>query len=172
MDFQALMDEVWTHLLPAIDADSARSGDADADLARSLVDLALPTVQQRLGGSVPTSLTRHFEPASVGPTTHHTVTAVDLDGNRMRVHEDDVAIDVPLHSDWRPVPGHAIAASAGVDDAGRVAVDLVFLDTPHRLTVTVDPETSTFDASWPAVPLFRNGLEPQLASMAAPPVAR
>ena len=47
-------------------------------------------------------------------------------------------------------------------------VDLVLLDTPHRLELLLDPAMATFTATWPLMPLFLAGVEKRLASMRAP----
>jgi hypothetical protein len=46
--------------------------------------------------------------------------------------------------------------------------DLVFLTTPHRLEVEVDPLTGTFVARWPLVPLFGAGPDGRLDSLRLP----
>ena len=62
----------------------------------------------------------------------------------------------------------SIATSAAALPDGRAAVDLVVLDTPHRVELILDPATATFSATWPVLPLFLAGVEKQLAAMRAP----
>jgi hypothetical protein len=49
-----------------------------------------------------------------------------------------------------PVP---VAASGGWTDAGTFTADLVFLETPHCLTVNCSLPTRTFTARWHTAPL-------------------
>jgi hypothetical protein len=58
-----------------------------------------------------------------------------------------------------------IAASAARLEDGRIAVDLVFLHTPHRLEIELDPATATFVARWPLMPLFGIGADHRLAAL-------
>ena len=92
-----------------------------------------------------------------------------------RLSEAEATIEVPLTDHWsspdafaNPAAGPAIASSATRLADGRLAVDLAFLATPHRLEVELDPSTATFFARWPLVPLFGGGLAPQLGSMHVP----
>jgi hypothetical protein len=58
--------------------------------------------------------------------------------------------------------GPVATASAWAD--GRLHVDLVFVETPHRLHVRLDPAAGTFDARWQTPPLG----EPPLSKLRAP----
>ena len=61
----------------------------------------------------------------------------------------------------------SLSSATRLDD-GTLAVDLVFLATPHRLEIELDPVAGTFAARWPLAPLFVAGLDPHLTSMCAP----
>ena len=61
-----------------------------------------------------------------------------------------------------------IAASATTLDDGRLAVDIAFLATPHRLEVEVEPAAATFATRWAGFPLFGAGLKGRLTSLHAP----
>ncbi len=102
-----------------------------------------------------------------GGTSHPTVTSIVTDGLTMTVHEDDGVIEVPLTQGWS-MADDAIAACATRLDNGTIAVDLSFLDTPHRLEIELDPTAGTFVARWPLMPLFGGGLDSRLASIRAP----
>ena len=102
----------------------------------------LPTVGERSGGVAPEAPVMTFRRAP-GIPSHPTITAVETMGGSMIVREAD---------------------------DGRLVVDVVFLATPHRLEIELDPSTATFAARWPLVPLFGAGLAPRLASLQVPPV--
>ena len=99
--------------------------------------------------------------------SHPTVTGVETIDGRMIVHEGDDTFEVPLTPSWS-MADDAMAACATRLADGRIAVDLSFLPTPHRLEIELDPTAGTFSARWPLVPLFGAGLDARLASMRAP----
>ena len=56
----------------------------------------------------------------------------------MIVHEDGGTIDVPLTEEWTVVDEPSRRSATRLAD-GRLAVDLAFLATPHRLEIELDP---------------------------------
>ena len=44
-------------------------------------------------------------------------------------------------------------ATAATSHRGRLHVDVIFAETPHRLHVVADPSTSRFEARWKTEPL-------------------
>ena len=163
---QVVLDAMWEHLLPAMQADELPPNTADDVLARRLATLTLPTVAERRGGSAPDAPAMTFRRAA-GVPSHSTATAVETNGRSMIVREDDASIEVPLTEGWSR-GNSSLAASASRLSDGRLAVDVAFLATPHRLEIELDPSTATFVARWPFVPLFGAGLGPQLHSMRPP----
>ncbi len=103
-----------------------------------------------------------------GARSHPTVTGIEITGQRMTIRERRRTIDVSLTNGWSVDDDASIAASATRLADGTVAVDVVFLATPHRLEIELDPAAGTFVARWPLVPLFGVGLDPHLASMRPP----
>jgi hypothetical protein len=168
-DMQAVLDLMWTHLLPAFGDRTAGDPDGDAVLAQRLATLALPTAGQRLGGApvgelVPTTFER-------GRPSHQTVTRIEAAGAAIVLHEDGApgqsgALTVPLTEAWTPVDDLAAASATRLAD-GTVVVDLVFVATPHRLEIALDPASGQFVARWPLMPLFGAGLDAHLTSMRA-----
>jgi len=123
-------------------------------------------VAERRGGGAPDPPAMTFRRAA-GVPSHSTVTAVETNGRSLIVREGDASIELPLTEGWsRGDP--SLAASASRLSDGRLAVDVAFLATPHRLEIELDPSTATFVARWPFVPLFGAGLGPQLHSMRPP----
>jgi hypothetical protein len=181
---QILLDAMWEHVLPALEpsrppemcADVCTGSTSerifrggDEALRRRVEGLTMRTAAERRGGGAPAEVpTMEFRRAPAGTPSHPTVTSIETANGRMIVHEDDRSIDVPLTHGWSVDDGSPIASSAtGLAD-GTFAVDLVFLATPHRLEIELDPAAGTFAARWPLVPLFGAGLDPHLASMQAP----
>jgi len=102
------------------------------------------------------------------------VTAAEIDGDELVLHEDVGPLRVPLRPTWTTgTTGTAdhIAVSAAVDADGRVVADLAFVETPHRLVVTLDPSAGTFTTTWASLPLAGIGVETHLATMHAPVAA-
>ncbi len=165
---QVVLDAMWEHLVPAMHPGERPPSDADDVLAQRLETLSLPTVVERRGGGAPDTPATTFRRAP-GIPSHPTVTEIETTGRTMIVREAGGAIELPLTEAWTHLEP-SLATSAGRLADGRVAVDVVFLATPHRLEIELDPSTSTFSARWPLVPLFGAGAAPRLASMQAPPV--
>jgi CubicO group peptidase (beta-lactamase class C family) len=162
-DMQSVLDHAWTHLLPALGSDPLPGRVADRARRR------LPTAAERVGGAPGTVPDGHYVPAPPHDRTHRTLTAGIVAGDHLVVHEGgNASIDVPLSPDWTDVPDAPMSASATIDRRGRLVVDLALLATPHRLELTLDPASSTFDATWPSVPLFGAGIEPSLTSIRPP----
>jgi CubicO group peptidase (beta-lactamase class C family) len=168
---QAVLDHMWTHLLPALGAPPRPRSTSER-----LVDPRLPTAADRLGtttGTLDSTDPADFPGGRCTPAPPHgrtlrSLTAVDVTADHLVLHEDGASIKVPLAADWTDVPDAPISASATVDADGHLVVDLALLATPHRLELTVDPTSRTFDAAWPAVPLFGAGIEPALTRMRPP----
>jgi hypothetical protein len=155
---QAVLDSMWSHLLPAMGSESRPPSPADATLDERLAGLALPTVLERRGGAAP-----HLAP---GPSSHRTLSAIEVADGRMVIREGEGAIEVPLRVAWTAVEPSTAASAAQLAD-GRLAVDLALLSCPHRLEIELDPVSGTFATHWPILPLFGAGLEGRLASMAS-----
>jgi hypothetical protein len=178
-DMQVVLDALWEHVLPAVDNNPARSAAPDADdaLAERMANLALPTAATRLGGAAPGDVRAQQFVRSESEPSHFTITAVDTEGSTLTVHEGegrdgentdgDGPVTLPLTERWN-VAG-SIATSATRLDDGRIAVDVAFLHTPHRLEIELDPTAGTFTARWPLMPLFGIGADARLASLRSLP---
>jgi hypothetical protein len=148
-NMQGLLDAVWAHLLPAFG--TATPGE-DGPLARRLADLSLPTERAGLadgGVAVEEDGLR--------------VTRLEDDPNggwRLTLAEGDQELVVPCGDGaWQEtvlrLPGgrELAVAAAATSESASVVVQLAFLQTPHRLQVTVDRQTQTSSARWLTVPL-------------------
>jgi hypothetical protein len=126
----------------------------------------MPTAAERLAGGAPAGMeAMAFERSTAGPS-HSTITSIEIDGDRMVVHENDESFAVPLTAGWSAAGDSMSASTTQVD--GRIAVDLALLATPHRLEIELDPASRTYVARWPLMPLFGAGLDPQLSRMHPP----
>jgi CubicO group peptidase (beta-lactamase class C family) len=168
-DMQALLDAMWEHVVPALGTASHTGRDGeDAALARRLSRLELPPAP---GTSAPpadpdTWSGAEFVPAGGACADQPTLTRVGVapgdDGSwRISMVEDGGRVGLRLSGTdapcWRvdagpdtPVP---TALSGGWTDPGTFTVEVVFLETPHRLAVTCSLASRTFTARWRTAPL-------------------
>lgn len=144
-DMEGLLDLAWTHLLPALTAGSGDSaGPAGPwpiehpELARPAGDgrhMALAEATYRPG---PANEIGSLESVRVRPGE----LVLDEGG------ELTAALGAP---DRWTVTGPLATAYAWSGD--RLLIDLIFVETPHRLHLRLDPATGTFAASWRTAPL-------------------
>ncbi|MFF6954291.1 serine hydrolase domain-containing protein [Streptomyces iakyrus] len=161
---QEYLNLVWAHLLPAFGPEplTGREG-ADAQLRERLGRLALPPAP---GRPAPPERERDWTAAAftrsagTGPVRSAGLDR-DADGWTLTLtgegdrpdHPDRLALRLAGEG-WtvaeEPVP---TAVSGGWTDAGTLAVDVVFLETPHRLALTCSLAGGTLTASWRTQPL-------------------
>ena len=162
-DMQAVLDAVWAFLLPGFDApteDAAAQARLDARLAR----LHLPAAG---GGPWPSQAAGSYEVRSDGvEAPMASLVSVELsggpDGWQVRLVEpDDALAPFPVGTgEWvvaEPEDGGGdrvpVAASGGWLDDGRGRLEVVFLETPHRVDVELDPVSRTARVGWRLEPL-------------------
>jgi CubicO group peptidase (beta-lactamase class C family) len=166
-DMQGLLNLVWRHLLPAFGAERLPAerlpGTADEGLRRRLAGLALPPVE---ASPEPPARGDDWRGAVFAPEdgecpqqrtlTGVTVTA-DADGKGWGVSlaEDDELIELRLGATGWTVDagGPPTAVSGGWTDQDTLRLDVLFLETPHRLTVTCSLPDSTFTVRWHTTPI-------------------
>lgn len=167
IDMQAVLDALWAHLLPALSDDHRGSPDrtaADLRLARRMATLDLAPAT---GKPEPEEAVDDWDGAVLRPSggrceeqpTLHTVELGRVtDGWRITLAEGGRRLAGVLRSggwevtDETGSDGVPIAVSGGWD-GGRLVVEVLFLETPHRLTVRCDRDDETFTAHWGTVPL-------------------
>ncbi len=170
---QLVLDLMWEHLLPAADPPSTPAGtDATPTASRPAsapwsADIHVPAP---IGGQTPTAQadgtwTFTAEPA---PYVDLETVRVDVGGvTSVDVHwrtGERVSFDVEPH--WRPftwgrvnVPGRRsllrqqCLVAGGWLDEDTFAADVIFIETPHRLTLTCRVSTARADVQWWTVPL-------------------
>ncbi|MDH6220933.1 serine hydrolase domain-containing protein [Streptomyces pseudovenezuelae] len=172
-EMQRVLDLAWEHLLPAFGPEPLSGREAaDEALGERLALLALPPVP---GKSAPPERHRDWSGAEFTPDggvcadqpklTGVEVTA-DADGWGLSLTEDGRRLDLRIgEAGWAVAEGTMpTAVSGGWADADTLAVDVVFLETPHRLAVTCSLPQRTFTAKWRTTPLH----SPPLRAMRAP----
>ncbi|MFF8190710.1 serine hydrolase domain-containing protein [Streptomyces bobili] len=171
-DMQGLLNLVWEHLMPAFHpAPLSGRHDADAALADRLTRLALPPTP---GKPAPpdrphawsgTAFTPYGDVCADQPSVTGVTVTADGEGWTLTLAEGDDRLAARLgFGGWtvteEPVP---VAASGGWGDGDTLAVDLAFLETPHRLRVTCSLPARTFTARWSTQPLHGGPLRRQRA---------
>ncbi|GGP62670.1 serine hydrolase domain-containing protein [Streptomyces calvus] len=169
---QEYLNLVWQHLLPAFRPGPLPGRQAaDAALRERLERLALPPAD---GGPVPSDRAREWSGAVFTPDggvcadqpglTGAEVTE-DADGGwTVTLTDGGRRLDLRLGATdgrggrdghgWTVTEGDpATAVSGGWTDGDTLAVDAVFLETPHRLRVTCTLTGGTFTAHWHTRPL-------------------
>jgi CubicO group peptidase (beta-lactamase class C family) len=162
---QAVLDHLWDHLLPGLGA-GRPDGAAQQDLDRRLAGLGLPAcVAKPAPPRWPDWTSRPFPvpPGADGaPAPLDTVQLGDAGGGlEVTIAEPANALSFPVGAgDWLvsdprdrhgdPVP---VAASGGWVGDHTVRVEVVFLETPHRMDLTCSLPARTATAAWRTTPL-------------------
>ena len=161
-DMQEVLDAVWTRLLPGFDAaapdSAAQDSAAQARLDERLAGLRLPAAG---GAALPDAAAGAYDLAPGGsPCTSLVLSSTD-DGWEVRLHQGDDAIAFPVaRGEWavsEPRDGRGdrvpVAASGGAREDGTLHLEVVLLETPHRLDLDLDPRSRTGTAAWRIAPL-------------------
>jgi CubicO group peptidase (beta-lactamase class C family) len=169
VEMQALLDAMWEHLVPALGAAPIEGRDGeDAALAQRLTRLELPPAPGKPAPPADPGAWSGAEFAPDGgacadqPTLTRVVVAPgDDEGWRVSLVEDGRPLELSLRGAgapaWcvdasadAPIP---TALSGGWTDPDTLTVEVVFLETPHRLVVTCSLASRTFTARWRTSPL-------------------
>jgi hypothetical protein len=168
---QEVLDAVWEHLLPAFDRGAGES-DGDAALAARLRSLALPPLT---GSPAPADAAGWrcrvlpqgdvvFDAVELSEDAGGWLLALEASGDRLVVPVGREGWQV-VESGGGPAP---VAVSGGWVDPEVLRVDLLFLETPHRLRLTV--QQGGFLADWRPAPLGRIDDTSVLGLGAQPPL--
>jgi CubicO group peptidase (beta-lactamase class C family) len=168
VDMQRVLDLMWTHLLPAMQSNALRAGQAEQTLAERIASLRMPTARERRGGNAPSPVAGRYTPGPRDANSQPSVSSIEIEGNRMTVHEGDRSLAVSLTDAWTTSATDPVAASATSLEDGSFVVDLAMLETAHRLRITLHPASRTFETRWRVVPLFGASVDPYLGAMRAP----
>ena len=168
---QTVLDDVWEHLLPGLDTDAPDRG-------------AQPTLEKRLDGLRLAACPGHVAPSQWDDWTGRTfpvraaadgdpaapLTSVEVRrggrGPELTIAETDYAVTFPVGStDWevsvpRDPAGDAVpvAASGGWTDDDTLRVEVILLESPHRIDITCSMPDATAEAGWRTVPLGGGGI--------------
>jgi CubicO group peptidase (beta-lactamase class C family) len=158
-DLQSALDPVWEHLLPALDGGAAGEA-ADEALRRRLAGLLVPPVTGRAepeGGAAAWEGAA-FTPADGGePDTQPTLTGARLARRaghwELTLLEDEGPLVLPVApGGWAAADGFPATASGGWTDAETLRLDVLFPETPHRLTVTCSLPGRALRTRWATPP--------------------
>lgn len=161
---QAVLDHLWTHLLPGL-RDERPDDRAQPELERRLRDLALAPYAGRPGPPRWEEWTSEFV---VTPGSGFTSVGLGRAGGGLEVTLAEatnavtftVGTDRWLESSPRDTHGDVVpvAASGGWDNDGTLRVEVIFLETPHRLRITCSLPARTAEVAWLTPPLDGGGL--------------
>jgi CubicO group peptidase (beta-lactamase class C family) len=151
-NMQALLDAVWEHVLPGVDAPTPDQDDA---LARRLAAATLPPDGSGLVGTAQSEAAATVEVSAVED---------DPDGGwRVTAVEDGVEVVFGCGAGrWVRTAvalggRQVVVAASGTANGDRLVVRLVFVQTPHRLVLEVERPGLRAQARWLTVPLHRPG---------------
>ncbi|SFJ75860.1 CubicO group peptidase, beta-lactamase class C family [Amycolatopsis sacchari] len=132
-NMQAVLDEVWTHLLPALMAERGPAGPWPT---------LSPSLPVPAGTAGPIPAGRYLPKRG-----KDFLRAVDLSEDAITLLDDGPPVTAALGPprSWTTSGTHATAYAWS---GGLLQVDVIFLDTPHRLRLTLDPGDATFEAVW------------------------
>ncbi|WP_406836033.1 serine hydrolase domain-containing protein [Streptomyces sp. AHU1] len=177
---QELLDLMWRHLLPAFGTAPSAANGRDETLRGRLARLALPPVEaaaeppERRDAWSRTE----FVPAGGVCAAQRTLTGVvvaeDGKGTGVTLVEDGRRLELRLEgTGWSVGTGPTpTAVSGGWTDRDTLRVDVLFLETPHRLTVECALPGRTFTARWHTTPLHTRSLESLRAPSPRPSTGR
>jgi hypothetical protein len=141
-DMPAVLDAVWTHLLPALTAEVTES----ETWPSSPLHLPRPEPSGPPGELVPAT----FHP---GPGNElATLRTVELRAGELILTDRGPVLTVTL-SEAGAWSRTGPFTTAYAWNEGRLLVDVVFLETPHRLHLRLNPASGEFEARWQVPPL-------------------
>jgi CubicO group peptidase (beta-lactamase class C family) len=173
---QQILDLAWQHLLPAFGPEPLPGREhEDTGLRERLARLTLPPAA---GKPAPPERAQKWSGAEFTPygdvcPDRPKLTAIratpGTDGWELTLTEDGHPLELRVGAaGWtvtdEPLP---TATSGGWTDADTLAVDVLFLETPHRLTVTCSLPDRTFTARWHTTPLHNLPLRAMRAPRAS-----
>jgi CubicO group peptidase (beta-lactamase class C family) len=183
VQMQAVLDAMWDKLLPAFVEGDLQNRGADSRLEERLQRLAVPTFTAKadppargpwVGATfAPAGGTCEQQPSLLTVTLSEDshgwdVTLGEADFSlRAQFCNETWVVTEPTGTDGDVVPN---ACFGGWLDENTLRFDMIFLETPHRLTVTCTVPGGLFDAQWVTPPLA-SGKALSLGTMRAPKIS-
>ena len=167
IDLQAVLDAMWAHLLPAL-GQSAPDTRLQERLASRLGALELAAYQadtEPAGWAPWLSEPFTVAAADADPQTQLPLTAVSVQrtdaGLQVTLHEVDNAlsfdvgtrgwsVSTPADTFGKGIP---VAAAGGWSDGRTLRLEVIFLETPHRLDIVCALDDRCASAVWRLIPL-------------------
>jgi CubicO group peptidase (beta-lactamase class C family) len=176
LDMQAVLDAMWTHLLPGLGTTAPGTAAAHDQLSARLARLELPACPGATAPADRGSWTGTFTVAAstAGPQAQPhlfslevqpfltSIEVAPLAGDwQLSLIEPDNALTFPVGTGGWTVSEHAdrrgetipVAASGGWLDGETLRVEVIFLETPHRMDITCSLPGRTAEAVWRHPPL-------------------
>lgn len=172
-DMQALLDALWRHLLPGLGTTTADVGSAQDRLDARLAGLHLPAclaeptpTRWEPWTAEPFTVAPGAEGLHVQPTLTGMSVAQTSDGWRLTLAEPGNTLTFPVGArSWTvstPADDHGetipVAASGGWLDDHTLRVEVIFLETPHRMDIACSLQGRVAEALWRHPPLGENRL--------------
>src|SRR5580704_17013819 len=174
LDMQAMLDAMWTHLLPGLGAAAPGTASAHDQLSARLARLELPACS---GAPAPgdwgpwTSGPFTIAASAAGPQVQPALTSIEVapeaGGWQISLIEAANALTLPVGAGAWTVSDHAdrngetipVAASGGWLDGQTLRAEVIFLETPHRMDITCSLSGRIAEAVWRLPPLTPGKLE-------------
>jgi CubicO group peptidase (beta-lactamase class C family) len=181
LDMQAMLDAMWTHLLPGLGAAAPGTASAHDQLSARLAGLELPACPGTpaagnwgpwtsgpftITASATDTQAQPFLPSAETFLTSIAVTP-QAGGWQISLIEPDNVLTFPVGTGGWTVSDHPdshgdtipVAASGGWLDDQTLRAEVIFLETPHRMDITCSLPGRTADAVWRHPPLSRSKLQ-------------
>jgi CubicO group peptidase (beta-lactamase class C family) len=172
-NMQAILDALWTHLLPGFGAASPDTGSVQQELDARLAGLRLPVCSVQAAPSdwepwtaKPFGVTGATDQADGGPAVTSIELASAAPGWQVRLGEAANCLTVAVGTgQWQvSTPADArgdtipVAACGGWLDDQIARVEIIFVETPHRLDITCRLRDRVADVAWRQAPLDKGTL--------------
>ncbi|WP_158437919.1 serine hydrolase domain-containing protein [Naasia lichenicola] len=156
---RAMLEAAWEHLLPAVDAPTSDAD--DATLETRLGALALPSLEGAAAPAEADGWAGSFYLTGAEDARLRTASVAEDDG-AWRIELTDVAgktLRVPvLGTGWTTIEAvdglPPVAVTGGWVDDELLRIDISFLETPHRITLSLRRESRRAVARWLTEPLL------------------
>jgi CubicO group peptidase (beta-lactamase class C family) len=171
LDMQAVLDAMWTHLLPGLGTTAPDVSSAQDQLSARLDGLELPVCH---AGPAPAdwdlwtggqfTVAASAEAFNIQPALTSVEVAPKAGGWQISLTEPANTLTFPVGTGaWAvsaPVDNHGetipVAASGGWPGGHTLRAEIIFLETPHRMDITCSIQGRTAEAVWRHPPLARN----------------